>query len=367
MRLGIPRLLILSLVVGSVVVGVLPVVKAGAKSNRPPSTKKRSSKPSPNSSHTPLFGLWQTDSGDVVDVILGYDGVTVGAALVAVFDGGGDCKTGGHRPSFVDGKVTAVGHIEGIMHLCTNDPVLFGKCHLSSVWESAFTANVLDKDHIAGYVKTEYYGSNPPDANGCPYHRDASRDDKQAFTMDRCAPAGCEAASGSGGGSDGPCPNVDLVKKAETHVGRAAMVTQKLSQWTAKAQKKDPALATAFERVGGALGSMSRTLGAVTAAKEDCDKAVEFIGKIQALLAAIDEINGAGCNTKALAAGFDHLFQEVGNDGEYVTSYVPELGPVFTILSQNASFFQNMEGKLDPYTAHNGQLGRIDGEVPPCQ
>lgn len=371
MRKGAPRrcsFLMLCLAATSLIFGGLAALPAVARSNRSTRTTKKASKPNPNPGRVPLFGLWQTDSGEVVDLVLGYDGVTVGAALIAIFDSGGDCATGGHRPSFIDGKViTAVGYIEGTMHLCTNDPVLFGKCRLSSEWESAFTANLLDKDHIAGYVKTEHYGSNPPDANGCPYHRDASGDDKQAFTMDRCPLTGCEATNVSSGGNDGPCPNVDVVKRAQTHVGHAAQVTEKLSQWTSKAQKKDPALATAFGRVGGALGSMSRTLGAITAAKDDCDKAVEFVGKIQALLAAIDEINAAGCNTKALATGFDHLFQEVGKDGDYVKTYVPELGPVFTILAQNANFFQNMEGMLNPYTAHNGQLGRIDGEPPPCQ
>jgi hypothetical protein len=78
--------------------------------------------------------------------------------------------------------------------------------------------------------------------------------------------------------------------------------------------------------------------------------------------AAIDQINGAGCNSPSLAGDFDNP-QLAGRLGNAFNPF-PELGPAFTILAQDQNFFSTVLGELHPEQRWADEFQNVDGYIP---
>jgi hypothetical protein len=115
------------------------------------------------------------------------------------------------------------------------------------------------------------------------------------------------------------------------------------------------------------LNTISRGLAEIVAVGDDCDKLHSVIDEVEQFQSAIDQINNAGCNTMALAGGFDNLFQAAGKLGNAFNPF-PALSPAFTILAQDqGTFFTPVSGNLDPEIRWADQFQYVDGYIPNCQ
>jgi hypothetical protein len=118
-------------------------------------------------------------------------------------------------------------------------------------------------------------------------------------------------------------------------------------------------------RIRTSLNTISAGLGNLVAAGEDCDKIHGLIDKIEAFQGAIDQINNAGCDSNAEAAGFDNLFRLAGQlAGPF--NMLPGLGPVFTLLGSDENLVQQIEANLNPEQRWADQFQYVDGYVPTC-
>jgi hypothetical protein len=134
-----------------------------------------------------LSGIWVTSEGEEVELTELKSGG--GATVFAVFTEhnklpNGGCKFGDRREKFIDGTLAGK-KLTGTMWRCTDSEPLFKGCHVASVYKTTFKANVISKDEIDGYRRTEYWG--PGGSGECEFTRDASGDKDAAFRLIRKA------------------------------------------------------------------------------------------------------------------------------------------------------------------------------------
>ena len=358
--------------------------KTSSKSGKPPAKKGPNTTVDPRL--TSVEGLYRADTGEAVGVF-GYGLDKAGASLDTSLND--DCPQGGARSYFIKGTVVG-GAIVGTMQLCTRGREFVEDCGLSSVWETPMRAHVTDQGNtIAGTSRTEWYvpkdESKGPDVNAphCHWTRDPSGDSDKPFTLIRCGDlaqidatgavvsndAGCKDKSPAT--SPFHCPDTSAAGDLKKATDKFVTVNNKL----AALSKKDPTLAAntnlqkAFTKLSDDVSAVSSGLNALATVQAKCEQARKVLAQIGDFLAAINEVDSAGCHSQALAAGFDHLARSAGTLGTYVAQAAPGtgLGPVFTLLQNDQGFFQTVGGALSQPSGAN-QLPYIDGYQPSdCQ
>ena len=156
------------------------------------------------------------------------------------------------------------------------------------------------------------------------------------------------------------CPDIDKIEQYGQVTDRAATLTGLAAKYV-----KDGQIGQALDRSQNALRGISNKLSVLVKTGQKCQEIHDSLSDIEQFEAAIDQINNAGCDSQALAGGFDNLFQAAGKIGKRFVA-IPELQPLFDILSQNTDFFQKVSGALDPEHRWADQFAGIDGYVPNC-
>lgn len=293
-----------------------------------------------------LNGTWTNNDGEEVEI----QHLLRSGAVIATFSSipkglsnPGDCPGGGHRPKYVDGHLAGYS-LTGTMWRCTVSKPLMDDCGLAPVYTTTFKTTLVSNNLIKGTRRTEYYG--PAKSNGpCKYTRDASGDKDVDFSLTRK-------------GLD--CPDTAEIEKYNEITDRAAKFTELAAKYV-----KDGEIGSALDRSQKALRNISNTLSVLVKTGKKCKEIHESLSEIEQFEAAIDQINNAGCDSQALAGGFDNLFQAAGKIGKRFVK-IPELQPLFEILSENSNFFQKVSGALDPEHRWADQFAGIDGYVPNC-
>jgi hypothetical protein len=295
-----------------------------------------------------LNGTWKTEDGEEVKI----DHNPQSGFVLTIFDStpgqkiAGDCPNAGHRGKYIDGKM-AGRSLSGTMWLCTTVKELIEGCHLDPVFTVTFKTTLVSSDLITGTRRSEWYGpkQNPAKSDTCKYVRDPSGDRDVPFTLTRK-------------GVD--CPDTSAIDTFNQITDRAAKFTDAAAKYV-----KDGEIGSALNKSQKALRDISNTISRLEKAGKKCKEIHETLSEIEQFQAAIDQINNAGCDSQALAGGFDNLFQAAGKIGKRFVK-IPELQPLFEILSQNSNFFQKVSGALDPEHRWADQFAGIDGYVPNC-
>jgi hypothetical protein len=294
-----------------------------------------------------LTGDWVTEKGEVVHI--DFSNLTGQPLITSYFKKGGDCKYGGTRGSlFASFNFTGPNTMHGKMWACTGSGVLVSKCGVDSVFEVDYTTTSISKTAIIGTYTSEWYA--PVNGDECKFTRDASGDKQKPFQLTRT--------------NANPCPDTAAIKQysqvSNRAVGNIAFISSHLPSSAGPVRQ---GLASAQAQ----LNTISRGLGDIVAAGDDCDQLHSVIDEIEQFQSAIDQINNAGCNTMALAGGFDNLFQSAGRLGNAFNPF-PALAPAFTILAQDqGTFFTPVSGDLDPEIRWADQFKYVDGYIPNCQ
>jgi len=294
-----------------------------------------------------LTGDWRSDKDEVIHIDFGSLSGT--PTVTNYFTKGADCKYGGHRGSFfATAQFKDANTMSGRMWVCTGAKVLVEKCGLDSMFEVDYTTKTISKTAINGTLTSEWY--DPVDGDECKFTHNPSKDTQENFQLTR------QDAN--------PCPDTAAIKQysqvSNRAVGNIAFISRHLPS---SAGQVAQGLASAQSQ----LNAISRGLGEIVAAGDDCDKIHSVIDEIEQFQSAIDQINNAGCNTMAMAGGFDNLFQAAGKLGGAFNPF-PALAPAFTILAQDqGTFFTPVSSDLDPETRWADQFQYVDGYIPNCQ
>ena len=272
-----------------------------------------------------------------------------GGAIDSVLNGQVPCPNNTARKFFVKGDVKGT-RIVGTMQRCTTQE-LVDKCSLDPVWEPNMVIDSVSDEQLSGTYHTEWWKGNG-NRTGCPYTRDPGGDHDVAFTMTRTTPPTTTLPGGSS-----PCPDTGKVGAVKGAVDNFATVNNFLANAANATGKPNPELAQAFKSLGDGMGGASKVLGDISNFGQECAK---FKALLDTVLSAINEVNSAGCHSDALAKGFDHLFKATGDMGLYVSDYVPQFRPLFTILSTDQNFFQTVGGQLGT-TVGADQFAFVDG------
>lgn len=293
-----------------------------------------------------LTGLWKSDDGDIEFHILSA-GKPDGSdqTVLAFFADGienGSCRVGAPRGKFIDATFNGR-RIEGKMIRCTNTEDMIKKCGMTEHYDAEFYTTSVTKDEIIGCWKTEHYAYKEHD--GCPYTQDKSGDRYLKFVLTRK-----EASL---------CPDTAEVKKINEATENAATVIRVAMKVT-----KDSGVSHVLESSETALNNIAGGLGRVVALSEKCDALHDAMKNLRKFKDAIDEVNNAKCGPQS-AAAFDHLFTSVGDLGEQFGS-LEGLGPLFEILAQNETFFQDVSGALNPEQRWADQFDAVDGYTSTC-
>ncbi len=296
-----------------------------------------------------LTGDWKLDSGGTIHI--DFFNSTGSPSIANYFVDGGDCKYGGHRGKLFDSaSFTDANTMTGEMEVCTHSKELIDQCHVDPTFTVQYTTTSSSKDAIIGTLMSEWYA--PTKGDECKLTRDPSGDSKKPFTLKRA--------------SKNPCPDTDAIKQysqvSNRAVGNIATIESGLQRLNAAGSKVvQNGLASAQSQ----LNTISRGLGEIAEAGEECDKLHSVLDDIKQFQSAIDQINNAGCNTMALAGGFDNLFAAAGKLGNAFNPF-PALAPAFNILSQDQNFFTAVSGNLDPETRWADQFQNVEGYIPNC-
>ena len=308
-----------------------------------------------------LRGIWVTSEGEEVDLdcpscplqgqaVLGGPPMT-NSSITAKFTGGGACKFGGQRKTFIDGKLAGK-KLTGTMWRCTESESLFKDCHVASVYTTTFKANVISKDEIYGYRRSEWYG--PANLGACKFQRDPSGDKDVAFGLTRKQPT-------AGNSKHNPhCPETNDLRLYKNVSTRATKMINFVAHFA-----RDEKIQGVLEQSSDTLEKISGGLEKIIDAEEKCEKIAQLVEDLKEFQEALDQINNAGCNTQKLAAGFDQLFRSAGKLGSRI-SYFPALNPLFQILAQNQNFFAKVSGAMDPEQRWASQFQNVDGYIPNC-
>jgi len=307
-----------------------------------------SARPAGNQSPQPppdINGNWSTPDGEVAIDFLQSSGSVYSQFNPQGGKVGGDCHLGGHRSSYIDGKF-AGGQITGKMSRCTMVKVLIEKCGLDEVYPTDFYTESVTKDRIVGCFLWPYYDWVKSAASGaCPYTRDTSRDKWVRVTMTRKG--------------DYHCPDLAFIKEMNKVAARAKKMLD-----AAAPQATDADIKKILDSSSGALGGVTSELAELVELGEKCDKIGSAIDLLRDFKDAIDEVNSASCGMQS-AAAFDHLFTSAGQLGQRFID-VPELNPLFTILANNQSFFQDVSAKLNPEQRWADQFAGIENYQVAC-
>ena len=181
----------------------------------------RSTKPVPPPKNNQILydlnGRWITNDGEEIELvcpgcplqgqaILGGPPKT-NSSIQSRFTGGGACKFGGRRTFFIDGSLIGK-KLTGHMLRCTQSEPLFKDCGVNSVYPTDFRANVISKDEIYGYFRSEWWG--PGGSGQCKYTRDKSGDHDVAFGLTRKQPKAAPASTPAAG-----CPSGEQKKSSD--------------------------------------------------------------------------------------------------------------------------------------------------------
>jgi hypothetical protein len=290
-----------------------------------------------------LTGDWKFSLGGVIH-ITSYN-LGGGPGLTNTFKSGGDCKYGGTRTSLFDSaNFKDANTMTGLMEACTGAQVLVEKCGLASVFTVDYKTTSISKNSIIGTYTSEWY--DPSKGDECKFTRNASKDTQTTFVLTRT--------------STNPCPDTAAVKAFNKDANRAVTIMSAISRHVTDSQVQ-----RGLSSTQGALNTISGTLGRYVAAGEKCDQIHSVIDDILAFQQAIDQINNAGCDSNALAGGFDNLFRTAGQLGNTFNP-LPALGPAFTILSQDQNFFTTVSGNLNPEQRWADQFQNVEGYIPNC-
>jgi hypothetical protein len=294
-----------------------------------------------------LTGDWASDKGEVIHI--DFFNLTGKPTVSNYFKQGADCPYGGHRGSlFATYDFTDANTMHGDMWACTGTEVLVDKCGVDSVFRVHYTTKSISKTSIIGTYTSEWYA--PQGGDECKFTRDPSGDTQKPFQLIR------QGAN--------PCPDTAAINQyrqvSNRAVGNIAFISRHLPS---SAGQVAQGLASAQSQ----LNTISRGLAEIVAVGDDCDKLHSVIDEVEQFQSAIDQINNAGCNTMALAGGFDNLFQAAGKLGNAFNPF-PALSPAFTILAQDqGTFFTPVSGNLDPEIRWADQFQYVDGYIPNCQ
>jgi hypothetical protein len=299
-----------------------------------------------------LNGTWTNEAGEEVDIH--QDAVS--GRVYAIFDKG-DCpdKSHSHRPKYIEGHLAGYS-LSGTMWRCTGSKPLIEDCGLDPVFTTTFKTTLVSDNLIKGTRRSEWYGPKKEDGqkkddgqkksdDRCKFARDSSGDKDIDFTLTR---KGLE------------CPDTAKVQHFYDVSDRAARFTAAAASYV-----KDGQLHTALDKSQSTLREFSNALSRLVKLGKKCEEIHDALDEIYQFEAAIDQINNAGCDSQALAGGFDNLFQAFGKIGKRFVK-IPELQPLFEILSENSNFFQKVSGALDPEHRWADQFAGIDGYVPNC-
>jgi hypothetical protein len=135
-----------------------------------------------------LDGTWINDKGEEIDIDhLEGSGLVFGYFTAA--SAGGPCPHGGGRQLYFEGRLSG-GVLTGTIWLCTYQEELVTKCNVPSVFSRRFNTTGITAERIDGERDMIYSeGPGTPDAQGCPYVRNPSKDGVSKFFLTRaCAP-----------------------------------------------------------------------------------------------------------------------------------------------------------------------------------
>ncbi len=296
-----------------------------------------------------LTGDWLSDKGEVVHI--DFTNLTGRPLVTSYFKKGADCKYGDTRGSyFASADFKDANTMYGQMWVCTGAEVLVKKCHLDSKFKVDYKTTSISKRAIIGTLTSEWY--DPVDGDECKFTHNPSKDKPEDFQLTR------QDAN--------PCPDADAIKQYSNVSNRAVGIMNTISRHlpsTADSTAVRQGLASAQSE----LNDIATGLGNIEAAEDKCNKIHSVIDEIEQFQSAIDQINNAGCNTMALAGGFDNLFQAAGKLGGAFSPF-PALSPAFTILAQDqGTFFTPVSGELDPEIRWADQFQYVEGYIPNCQ
>jgi len=291
-----------------------------------------------------LTGDWKLDSGGVIHIT--FSNALGRPVLLDSFTSGGDCPYGGTRPSLFDTvSFKDANTMTGLMNVCTGTKVLIDKCGLSSLFTVTYKTTSISKTTIMGTRTSEWYDA--VDGSECKFTRNASKDTQKPFVLTRT--------------SGNPCPDTATIKAFNKDASRAVTVISVVLRHV----QSGSSVAQGLSSTQSALNTISSLLGQYVAAGQKCDQIHSVIDDITTFQSAIDQINNAGCDSNALAGGFDNLFRTAGEIGNQF-SPLPALSPAFTILSQDQNFFTTVSGNLNPEQRWADQFQSVEGYIPTC-
>jgi len=297
-----------------------------------------------------LNGTWTTDKAEEIEITHLPSGLVNSIFTNPV---GGQCPdpwtSEFRRTQYIDGKIANNQIKQGKMWFCNSSEDLVTKpCKDEPVFSVPFDATNITNDMISGKYVSQYYKvvdrtpSQDTDKDVCKYVRDPSGDTMESFVLTRKDARKC------------------LDKEKIEAFNKAADATAEYAE-TVSRHIEDNSSAKMLEHLAKALRALSRYVKLA----EKCDEIHDSLKELMEFKDAIDQVNNAGCDNHSLAAGFDNLFRSGGKLGKRFVK-VPELQPVFEIMSQDYDFFIKNSGNLDPEQRWAGQLRQVDSWVPNC-
>jgi hypothetical protein len=163
------------------------------------------------------------------------------------------------------------------------------------------------------------------------------------------------------------CPDTTELEKIKGGADRAVTVTQVLARVAENKAEKDEALRSALQDTLTGFQRLSDALGGIIKAGKACNEIQTIVLAMRDFRDAVNEINGAGCDSRKLAKGFDKLFKSAGVLGQKtLAKELTPLRPVFEIMAKNQNFFVKASGAMDPEQRWSRQFAGADGYLPNC-
>jgi hypothetical protein len=291
-----------------------------------------------------LSGKWKTDTDEEVTITQTHDG-----RVTAIFENG-NCNGGGHRLKYIDGQLSGY-TLKGEMTRCTLSKALSEDCPYGETFTVPFYSTLVSHDQINGMRRKEKFrdrvSTDPPDDKNpkCQYIRDEAKDEDIKFSMSRLSTE---------------CPDVEAIKKYEGITNRSATFIKAAAHFVTNQTITDK-----LEASQSALRETGNHLSRLAKQGQKCQEIHDALDEIYKFQAAIEQINHAGCDSEALAGGFDNLFQAAGSIGQRFIK-IPELQSLFELLASDPNFFQKVTGALNPEHRWANQFGTIEGYIPNC-
>jgi hypothetical protein len=263
------------------------------------------------------------------------------------FVSGANCPYGDKRTALFDSiSFQNKDTFSGTMEVCTGSQALVQKCHVESKFTVQYKTTAISKTTINGTLTSEWFDNVGGDE--CKFRHNASKDTQEPFTLTR--------------GSFNPCPDTDAIKAYSNDSNRAVGV---INVAVNSGRIRNPQATKVLQSAESSLNDISRVLGNLIDAGDDCDKIHSLIDQITEFQGAIDQINNAGCDSSEEAAGFDNLFRTAGQlAGPF--NKLPGLGPVFQLLGSDENLVQQIEANLNPEQRWADQFQYVDGYIPTC-